>query len=170
LLPDAANVAVLANPGNPALTEYEMAELQKAAGPLALKLNVLDASTIGEIDTAFERLAQARVDAVLVSSEFFFNTKKEQLVALAARYEVPASYSNADAIKAGGLMGYGYVVSEIFRQMGIYAGRILKGEKPADLPVQQSTTFELAINLKTAKRLRLTIPPSLLARADEVIE
>ena len=170
LMPSAATIAVLANPSNPALTEYEMAELKKAAGPLGLKLNILNAGTVGEIDSAFATLPQARVDALLISSEFFFATRKEQLVALAARYAVPTSYSNVDAAKAGGLMSYGYVVREIFRQMGIYAGRILKGEKPADLPVQQSTTFELIINLKTARALGLAVPESLLARANEVIE
>jgi putative ABC transport system substrate-binding protein len=170
LMPSAATIAVLANPSNPALTEYEMRELKKAAGPLGLKLNILNAGTVGEIDSAFATLPQARVDALLISSEFFFATRKEQLVALASRYAMPTSYSNVDAAKAGGLMVYGYVVREIFRQMGIYAGRILKGEKPGDLPVQQSTTFELIINLKTAKALGLTVPQNLLARADQVIE
>jgi putative tryptophan/tyrosine transport system substrate-binding protein len=170
LMPSAATIAVLANPSNHALTEYEMAELNKAAGPLGLKLDIFNAGTVGEIDSAFATLPQARVDALLVSSEFFFAIRKEQIVALAARYAVPTSYSSVDAAKAGGLMSYGYDVSEIFRQMGIYAGRILKGEKPADLPVQQSTTFDLAINLKTAKALGLAVPPALLARADEVFE
>jgi putative tryptophan/tyrosine transport system substrate-binding protein len=170
LMPSAATIAVLANPSNPALTEYEMAELKKAAGPLGLKLDILNARTVGEIDSAFATLPQARVDALLISSEFFFTTRSEQLVALAARYAVPTSYSDVDAAKAGGLMSYRYVLSEIYRQMGIYAGRILKGEKPADLPVQQPTQFELVINLKTAKALGLSVPPSLLTRADEVIE
>jgi putative ABC transport system substrate-binding protein len=170
LMPSAATVAVLTNPGNPPLTEYEMVELRKVAGPLGLQLHILNAGTIDEIDTAFATLPQARIDALLISSDFFFGTRAEQLVSLAARYAVPTSYSNSTATKAGGLISYGYVQSEIFRQMGIYTGRILKGEKPADLPVQQSARFELVINLKTAKALGLAVPESLLARADEVIE
>ena len=170
LLPNATTVAVLANPSNRPLTEYEMAEVRKAAGPLGLQLHILNASTIGEIDAAFATLPQARIDALLISSEAFLSSRYEQIVALAASHVVPTSYSNGAATKAGGLMTYGYVVSEVYCQMGIYAGRILKGEKPADLPVVQSTRIELSINMKTAKTLGITFPPSLLARADEVIE
>jgi putative ABC transport system substrate-binding protein len=170
LMPSATTVAVLANPSNPPLTEYEMAELQKAAGPLGLQLHILNASTIGEIDAAFATLPQARIDALLISSEYFLSSRYEQLVALAASHAVPTRYPGGAATRAGGLMSYGYVVSEVYRQMGIYAGRILKGEKPADLPVVQSTRIELVINMKTAKTLSLTVPPLLLAIADEVIE
>jgi putative ABC transport system substrate-binding protein len=170
LLPNATTVAVLANPSNPPLTEYEMAELRKAAGPLGLQLHIINAGTIGEIDAAFATLRQARIDALLISSEYFFSSRNEQLVALAARYAVPTSYANSAATKAGGLMSYAYVVNEVYRQMGIYVGRILNGEKPADLPVVQSTRIELAINMETAKTLGITFPVSLLTRADEVVE
>jgi putative ABC transport system substrate-binding protein len=170
LLPNATSVAVLANPSNRPLTEYEMAELRRAAGPLGLELHILNASTTGEIDAGFATLPQARIDALLISSEAFLSSRYEQLVALAASHAVPTSYPSGAATKAGGLMSYGYVVSEVYRQMGIYAGRILKGEKPADLPVVQSTRIELILNLKTAKALGLTVPLALLTRADEVIE
>ncbi len=170
LLPSATTVAVLANPSNAPLTEYEMGELRKAAGPLGLQLHILNASTIGEIDAAFATLPQARIDALLISSEAFFSSRNEQLVALAASRALPTSYANSAATKAGGLMSYGYVVSEVYRQMGIYAGRILKGEEPADLPVVQSTRIELVINMKTAKTLGINFPLTLLGRADEVVE
>jgi putative ABC transport system substrate-binding protein len=170
LLPNATTVAVLANPSNRPLTEYEMAELRKAAGPLGLQLHILNASTTGEIDAAFATLPQARIDALLISSEAFLSSRYEQLVALAASHAVPTSYPNGLAPKAGGLISYAYVISEVYRQMGIYAGRILKGEKPADLPVVQSTRIELVINMKTAKALGITFPLTLLGRADEVIE
>jgi putative ABC transport system substrate-binding protein len=170
LLPNATTVAVLANPSNRPLTEYEMAEVRKAAGPLGLQLHILNASTIGEIDAAFATLPQARIDALLISSEAFLSSRYDQLVALAASHAVPTSYTNAAATKAGGLMSYGYVISEVYREMGIYAGRILKGEKPADLPVVQSTRIELMINMKTAKTLGIAFPLTLLGRADEVIE
>ena len=170
LMPSATTVAVLANPSNAPLTEYEMAELRKAAGPLGLQLRILNASTIGEIDAAFATLPQAGIDALLISSEAFFSSRNEQLLALAASHALPTSYANSAAARAGGLMSYGYVVSEVYRQMGIYAGRILKGEKPADLPVVQSTKIELILNFSTAKALGLTVPLALLTRADEVIE
>src|SRR5262249_5371715 len=171
LMPSLATVGVLANPANSALTEYEMAELRKAARLLGLELHFFNAGARGEIDPAFAALPPVRVDALLISSDYFLATASiEQLVSLAAQYAVPAIYSNRSAPKAGGLISYGYVVSEIYRQMGIYAGRILKGEKPADLPVQQSTRIELVINMKTAKALGITFPLPLLGRADEVIE
>jgi putative ABC transport system substrate-binding protein len=170
LMPSATTVAVLANPSNTPLTEYETAELRKAADPLGLQLHILNASTIGEIDAAFASLPQTGIDALLISSEAFFSSRNEQLVTLAASHAVPTSYANSAATRAGGLMSYGYVVSEVYRQMGIYAGRILKGEKPADLPVVQSTRIELVINMKTAKTLGISFPLPLLGRADEVIE
>jgi putative tryptophan/tyrosine transport system substrate-binding protein len=170
LVPGAAVVAVLANPSNAPYTEYEMTEVRHAARSLGLQLDILNGSTIGEIDAAFETLAQTRPGALLIGSESFLISRHEQILALAEHHAVPAMYSNGEAARAGGLISYGPVLSEIYRQTGIYAGRILKGEKPADLPVQQSTKVELVINLKTAKALGLTVPLTLLGRADEVIE
>jgi putative ABC transport system substrate-binding protein len=170
LVPGAALVAVLVNPSNPSYTEYEMTEIRNAAGALGLQLNILNASTTGEIDAAFATLPQARPGALLISSESFFFNRHEQLVALAARHAVPAMYPWSESTTAGGLISYSPNLTDSYRQMGVYTGRILKGEKPADLPVQQSTKIQLVINLKTAKTLGLTVPPSVLAIADEVIE
>jgi putative ABC transport system substrate-binding protein len=170
LVPSASLMALLANPTNPAYTEFEMGELQKAAMTLGLRLNVLDASTAAEIDIAFATLPQVQVGGLLISSEFFFASRNEQIVALAARYTMPTMGGGRDFARAGGLMSYGSPPTDRERDMGIYAGRILKGEKPGDLPVQQSTKIELIINLKTAKALGITVPLSLIYRADEVIE
>jgi putative ABC transport system substrate-binding protein len=170
LMPGVALVAVLVNPTNPSYLEYETAEARKAADSLGLRLHILNASTAAEIDAAFATLPQVLAGAFLISSEFFFISRQEQLAALAARYAVPAISGENDFTTAGGLMSYAEVQSEINRQWGIYVGRILKGEKPADLPVQTPTKYKLAINVKTAKALGLTVPPSILLRADEIIE
>jgi putative tryptophan/tyrosine transport system substrate-binding protein len=170
LVPGAAVVASLVNPSNTVYTESEMSGLRSAADSLGLQLLVLNASSVAEIDAAFAALAQARPSALLISSESFFIDRREQIAALAARYAVPAMYPFREFAAAGGLMSYGSSTSEIYRQVGIYAGRILKGEKPGDLPVQQATKVELIINLKTAKALGIAVPQLLLGRADEVIE
>jgi putative ABC transport system substrate-binding protein len=170
LVPGAAVVASLVNPSNTVYTESEMSGLRSAADSLGLQLLVLNASSVAEVDAAFAALAQARPGALLISSESFFIDRREQIAALAARYAIPAMYPFREFTTAGGLMSYGSSTSEIYRQVGIYAGRILKGEKPGDLPVQQATTVELIVNLKTAKALGITVPITLLGRANEVIE
>jgi ABC-type uncharacterized transport system substrate-binding protein len=168
LVPQATVMAVLVNPTNQA-GELQLLEMQEPARSLGLKLIVLRASTERELDTAFATLVQQGVGALLVVNDPFFLSWSELLVALAARHAVPASYSDrADAV-AGGLMSYGASLADSFRQAGVYVGRILKGEKPADLPVLQSTKFELVINLKTAKALGLTVPLVMQMTA-EVIE
>jgi putative tryptophan/tyrosine transport system substrate-binding protein len=170
LVPGAAVVASLVNPSNTVYTESEMSGLRSAADSLGLQLLVLNASSVAEVDAAFAALAQARPGALLISSESFFIDRREQIAALAARYVIPAMYPFREFTTAGGLMSYGSSTSEIYRQVGIYAGRILRGEKPGDLPVQQATKVELIINLKTAKALGITVPITLLGRAEEVIE
>jgi putative ABC transport system substrate-binding protein len=170
LVPSASVIAVLANPSNPAFTEYEMGELRNAAKALGLRLHVLNAGTVGEIDSGLATLTKVGAGALLVSSESFFGSRMEQIAALAARYAVPALGGTKDFPTAGGLMSYGPAIIETYLQMGIYAGRILKGEKPGVLPVQQATKVELVINLKTAKTLGMTFPTALLVSADGVIE
>jgi putative ABC transport system substrate-binding protein len=169
LLPSAATIAFLVNPANPA-TETESSEVQAAAGALGQRLQVLNASSEREIDDAFESLRRLRADALLVAADPFLFSRANQLVALATRQPIPTLYFRREFAVAGGLMTYGSNFAEFFRVVGLYAGRILSGAKPADLPVQRPTKFELVINLKTAKALGLTVPPTLLARADEVIE
>jgi putative ABC transport system substrate-binding protein len=141
-----------------------------AAPVIGLKVQILKAGTDREIDAAFASLAQARTGALLVGNDAFFNNRIEQIVALAARHEIPTMYSFREFAVAGGLISYGTSITEEYRQVGLYTGRILKGEKPVDLPVQQTTKFGLIINLKTAKALVLQVPYKLLALADEVIE
>ena len=170
LAPAATTVGLLVNPTNPYAVP-EMRESEVAARALGLRLHVLKASNQNEIDSAFVALVEQRAGALLVGADPVFQLSlRDQLVALAARHRLPTIYGYRETTEAGGLMSYGPSVSDVWRLGGIYTGRILNGEKPADLPVQQSTKVELIINLKTAKALGLTVPPSLLARADEVIE
>jgi putative ABC transport system substrate-binding protein len=169
LVPQATPLGVLLNPNFPPAAG-QLRDIQAAAQAIGLPLQVLWAGTDREIDTAFESVAQHRIPALLVASDPFFNQRPDKLTALAARHAVPAIYDIRDYAVAGGLMSYGPSLSDAVRQVGVYTGRILKGEKPADLPVVQPTKFEFVINLKTAKALGLAIPSGVLAIADEVIE
>jgi ABC-type uncharacterized transport system substrate-binding protein len=169
-IPFAKVIALLVNPSNPALAGALSTQLQAAAGVLGLRVDVLHASSEGEIDSAFERLIDLRAGGLVIGADGFFSARSEQLAALALRYAVPAISPYHPFVVAGGLIRYGTSATDGFRLAGVYAGRILKGEKPADLPVMQSAKFELAINLKTAKALGLTVPLTLQASADEVIE
>jgi putative tryptophan/tyrosine transport system substrate-binding protein len=169
LIPTATIMGLLVNPTNP-VSKTISRDLQAAARNLGLQLHVLDATTESDIDDAFATLVQLRAEALVIASDVFFNSRSEQLGALTLRHAVPTISSIHEFVAAGGLMGYGGSLTETYHWAGIYSGRILKGEKPADLPVQQSTKVELIINLKTAKALGLTIPAPLLGRADEVIE
>ncbi len=162
-------IALLVNPDNE-LTEQTVKIAQEAARAKGIQLPVLKAGTEGEIDTAFASLGQLQAGGLVVEADAFFISRREQLVVLASRYAVPATYEDGGFAAAGGLISYGTDNEALARQAGVYAGSILKGAKPADLPVQQPTTFQLVVNLKTAKALGMTIPPSILARADEVIE
>jgi putative tryptophan/tyrosine transport system substrate-binding protein len=170
LVPTATRVAVLINPANAEYTETTMREVGAAARAIGLQTQVLNASTIGEINAAFATFARERPDALFVGQDPFFNSRRTQLVHLATRHAVPASYSARDFAEAGGLMSYGANIADAWRQAGSYAGRILKGTMPADLPVVQSAKFEFVINAQTARMLELTVPPTLLSVADEVIE
>jgi putative ABC transport system substrate-binding protein len=169
LVPQAKVIVLLVNPNNPN-TEPMIRDMQEAARTKGVELPILKARSESEIDAAFASLVQLQAGGLAVGSDPFFNSRREQLVALAARHVVPAIYEWREFAKTGGLISYGTSLAGIYRQDGIYAGKILNGAKPADLPVEQPTRFELVINLKTAKALDLTVPPSILARADEVIE
>jgi putative ABC transport system substrate-binding protein len=169
LLPSATIIPVLVNPTNAAV-ETQLRDLQTAARTLGLQLHILHASNERDFDTVFATLAQLRAGALMIGSDAFFNSRSDQLAALALRHSLPAIYQYRRFATAGGLMSYGSSLTESYHQAGVYTGRILKGEKPADLPIQQSTKVELIINLKTAKTLGLTVPATLLRRADEVIE
>jgi putative ABC transport system substrate-binding protein len=168
LVPGAARVAVLVNPADPERTEAVLDDAHAAARATTLEIQVLKASTSSEIDAAFASLERA--DALFVGPDGFFNTRRVQLALLTMRHAIPATYAAREYADAGGLMSYGTSLGDMYRQVGVYTGRILKGAKPADLPVIQSTKFELVINLQTAKLLGLSVPSTLLARADEVIE
>ena len=169
LVPQSNVIALLVNPTNPT-TEDVIREVQEAARGKGVQLSILRAGTKDEIDAAFASLVQLHVGALVVGPDGLFNTRREQLVALASRHAVPAIYPWREVAAVGGLITYGPSLTAAGRQMGIYVGKILKGAKPADLPVEQPTRFELVVNLNTAKALGLTVPPSILARADEVIE
>jgi putative tryptophan/tyrosine transport system substrate-binding protein len=169
LLPNSSKIVLLVNPSNPN-SQIDTAQIQAAADALGEHLEVLAASTESELDTGFTNLVRQGVHAIVVKPDPFFISQREQLVTLAARHAIPAIYSHRVFVDRGGLMSYGGSNVDAFRQVGTYAGRILKGAKPVDLPIEQNTTFELVINLKAAKVLGLIVPPSLLARADEVIE
>jgi putative ABC transport system substrate-binding protein len=169
LVPQAGVIAVLINPTF-LYTEPMVRDLQEAARTKGLQLFIVQASTESEIDAAFASLIQKRASALVVGADVFFLSRREQLAALAERHAVPAIYQAREFAVAGGLISYGPSLTALNRQVGLYVGKILNGAKPADLPVQQPTTFELVVNLKTANALGLTVPPSILARADEVIE
>jgi ABC-type uncharacterized transport system substrate-binding protein len=169
LVPQAGVIALLVNPHNPN-AERVVRDVLETGNAKGLQLPILKASAESEFDTAFASLVQLHAGAIIVSPDPFFSRGREQLVALAARHTVPAIYAWREFVAAGGLVSYGPSLAATFRQLGIYVGRILKGAKPVDLPVEQPTTFELVVNLKTAKALGLSVPASILARADEVIE
>jgi putative ABC transport system substrate-binding protein len=169
LVPQAVLIALLVNPNNPN-AERMISDVREAARTKGVQLGILKAGTESEIDAAFETLVQLQAGALVVGTDPLFVSRREQLVALAARHAVPAIYEFREFAAAGGLISYGANLTGVFRQVGVYAGRVLKGTQPADLPVERPTKFELVINLKTAKVLGLEIPPIVLARADELIE
>jgi ABC-type uncharacterized transport system substrate-binding protein len=170
LRPEAARISLLINPNNPITVDAVTKDVSAAAAAIGRQIEVITAGSHRDIDTAFAALVQKRADALLVMPDPLFMTRRVQLATLAARHMVPAIYPWRDFVEAGGLMSYGPSQADRFRQVGLYTGRILRGEKPADLPVMQATTFEFVINLQTARALGLDVPPTLLARADEVID
>jgi putative ABC transport system substrate-binding protein len=170
MVPGAARIAVLVNPADATTSEATLRDVEPAARAIGLQIHVLHAQTSGEIDAAFERIARERPDAIFVGQAPYLNARRVQLVQLAARHAVPATYAGRESSEIGGLMSYGSDIADAYRQIGVYAGRILKGAKPANLPVAQASKFELVINAQTARMLGLAVPPSLLATADEVIE
>jgi len=171
LVPKAVNVAVLINPANASSAEYNLRQVQQAAPSFGMKIQqVLKASTVAEIDAVFATLERERPDALFVAGDGFFDTRAGQIAGLAARAKIPAAYQQRENVEAGGLMSYGTDFADMYRQVGVYAGSILKGAKPIDMPVQQATKFEFVINLQTARGLGIEVPPTLLAIADGVIE
>jgi putative tryptophan/tyrosine transport system substrate-binding protein len=170
LLPGATRLAVLVNPSDKTTMEVTTRDVQEAARTMGLQVHVVYAATGPDIDQAFATLGREQSDALFVGPDIFFNSRRVQIAILAARYGIPSAFAVRDYVEAGGLMSYGTNINDAYRQVGVYTGRILKGEKPADLPVLQATRFELVINLRTARALGVSVPPSLLARADEVIE
>jgi putative ABC transport system substrate-binding protein len=170
LVPGAARVAVLVNPANAMRAAVTVRDLQTAGSAMGLQIQVLNASSSQEINAAFATFVRERPDAVFVGTDAFFTSRRAQLVNLASRHAVPATYAGRQYPEIGGLMSYGSDTTEAFRQVGVYVGRVLKGAKPADLPVVQASKFELVINAETARMLGVTVPPSLLSIADEVIE
>jgi putative tryptophan/tyrosine transport system substrate-binding protein len=170
LVPNAVRVAVLVNPTNVSLTESTVQEVQEVASTLALQISVLNAGTTDEIDTVFATFEQQRPDALFVGADAFFAGRGAQFATLTARTKIPAAYAVREIVTAGGLMSYGTDLTDMFRQAGVYTGNILKGAKPSDLPVVQSTKFEFAINLQTARALRIQVSPGILSIADDVVE
>jgi putative tryptophan/tyrosine transport system substrate-binding protein len=170
LAPKSVRVAVLVNPASPSIAEGTIREVQEAAPSIGLQIRILNATTVGEIDAAFTTLVRDRLNALFIAPDAFFTSRAVQFATLTARHGIPATYSVRDFVAVGGLMSYGTDLADMFYQVGVYTGRILKGTKPADLPVLQSTKFEFAINLQTARALGIEVPPSLLSIADEVIE
>jgi putative tryptophan/tyrosine transport system substrate-binding protein len=170
LVPAATRIALLVNPADAATAETTVRDMEAAARAIGLQIQVVRASTSREIDAAFATLVRERPDALFIAPQPFFTSRRVQLTALAARHAIPATFSTRESAEAGGLMSYGSNIADAYRQVGVYTGRILKGAKPMDLPVVQSSKFELVINHQTARMLGLTVPPSLLAIADEVIE
>src|SRR6516225_7816627 len=170
LVPKAVRFGMLVNPENVPVAARMLHDVPEAARAIGLQIQILNASTKDEIEAAFDTLVRDKIDALFVAPDTYFLSQHDQLVTLAARYRIPAAYSTRDDVEAGGLMSYGADNREMYRQVGVYTGQILKGAKPADLPVLQSTKFELIINLKTAKTLGLTIPAGVLSIADDVIE
>src|SRR6516225_204176 len=170
LVPKAARFAMLVNPENVPIAARTLREVPEAARAIGLQIQIINASTKDEIGAAFDTLVRDKIDALFVAPDPFFISQRDQFATLTARYRIPAAYSTRDDVEAGGLMSYGTDNQEMYRQVGIYTGQILKGAKPADLPVLQSTKFEFLINLKTAKALGIEVPNSILLLADEVIE
>ena len=170
LVPAATRVAVLVNPSNAVNTEPTLRDVQSAARAMGLQIQIVEASTSRDINAAFATFVRERPDALFVGPDIFFLSRRLQLAHLATRYAIPTTYSARQYAEAGGLMSYGTNITDAWRQLGVYTGRILKGAKPADLPVEQLSKFELVINAETARMLGLTVPDKLLAVADEVIE
>ena len=170
LVPKAVRIAVLVNPANASIAESTLRDVQQAAPTIGLQIQILNATTIGEIDAAFATIARERLDALFVAPDGFFVSRRGQLATLTVRDRIPSVYADSNYVSAGGLMSYGTDLADMFHQVGVYTGSILKGAKPADLPVLQSTKFEFVINLQTARALGIEVPTALLSIADKVIE